>query len=178
MWIKLDVDGIDFHFRVSRYRKSTKENWYDEWCSVELALQADNFIDCHMGPCENMLAKEVEELRDEIDALLNDKLDEPYKIQCIEPRFEFHLFPKKDKRKSNVIDCEKFDYIFDNVFMEFIVTFWGANGGISDNRLLLAFERELLEKLLCYLNFVTGITDKEDGNVKKALSEGYIYGQL
>jgi hypothetical protein len=60
--------------------------------------------------------------------------------------------------------------------MDFSVTFWDREGGLSSNRLLMDFDREDLEKLLCYLNIVTGTTSKDDESVKKAIAEGYIYG--
>lgn len=37
MQLNLDLDGIEFHFCVKNYRKSTLEKWEIEWCKNEYA---------------------------------------------------------------------------------------------------------------------------------------------
>ena len=176
MWIKLDIGGIDFHFRILGYRKSTRENWDDEWCNVDLTLQSNEWLNYQITSDENLLAAEVEDLRDSIDALLNDKLEECQHKECIEPDFEFHLYPKEDLRNN-----PRFTYVAPgheilDIHMDFSVTFWDREGCLSSNCLLMEFDRDDLERLLCYLNLVTGTVSKDDETIKKAISEGYIYG--
>ena len=39
MQLNLDLDGIVFRFRITKYEKSNSENLYklyDQWCNVEL----------------------------------------------------------------------------------------------------------------------------------------------
>lgn len=177
MWLKLDIGGIDFHFRISGYKKSTQENWDDEWCDVDLTLQSRKWLDYHINSDETLLALEVEELRDSIDALLKDGLENYEHKECVEPDFEFHLYPKEDLRNN-----PRFTYVAPgheilDVHMDFSVTFQDREGCLSSNRLLMEFDRDDLEKLLCYLNLVTKAVSKEDDTVKKAIAEGYIYGQ-
>lgn len=176
MWLRLNLEGVDFHFRISKYRKSTRENWYDEWCEIDLTLQSHEWLNYQIVSDETMLATEVEDVRDKINDLLHDKLDKPEKIECIEPDFTFLLHPKEDIRNNPDIiyvkpGCEIFD-----IDMDFQVSFWDRDGCLSSNRLLLSFGREDLEKLLCYFNYVTGTVDDKDEMVQKLLSDGILYG--
>lgn len=176
MWIKLDLEGIDFHFRISKYRKSTKENGFDEWCEVDLTLQAREWLNYQIVSDETLLAVEVEEIRDRIDNLLNGSLEKPEKIECIEPDLEFHLHPKEDIRNNPDVVYVKPGYEIADIDMDLIVSFWDRDGALSANRLLLSFGREDLEKLLCYLQYVTGVINKEDVMVKELIAEGCVYG--
>lgn len=76
LWLRLDIGGIDLHFRISHYRKATKEKWDTQWCEIDLTLQASNWLNYHISSSEIMLSLEVESLRDGIKALLNDELNE------------------------------------------------------------------------------------------------------
>lgn len=35
MWLRMDLEGIEFRFRIVGYKKSTKDNCYDKWCTVD-----------------------------------------------------------------------------------------------------------------------------------------------
>lgn len=176
MWLKLNLEGIDFHFRISKYRKSTRENWDDEWCEVDLTLQARKWLNYQIVSDEILLAIEVEEIRDRIEDLLNDKLDKPEKIECIEPDFELHLHPKEDIRNNPDIVYVKPGCEIADIDMDFQVSFWDSNGGSSANRLLLSFGRTDLEILLCYLRYITKMIDDKDEMVQRLISEGCLYG--
>ena len=123
-----------------------------------------------------MLAIEVEEIRDRIEDLLNDKLDKPEKIECIEPDFELHLHPKEDIRNNPDIVYVKPGCEIADIDMDFQVSFWDSNGGSSANRLLLSFGRTDLEILLCYLRYITKMIDNKDEMVQRLISEGCLYG--
>lgn len=66
MWLYLDLDGIDFHFRIENFRASSAENWDSEWCKVDLTLQAGNWLNYQQVSSETMLCKEVESIRNQI----------------------------------------------------------------------------------------------------------------
>lgn len=176
LWFRLDLEGIDLHFRISKYRKSTKENWDCEWCDVDLTLQSNRWLDYHINSAEVMLSNEIEMLRDTIDALLNDKLDEIDTLECIEPDFQFIFYPKQDVRKNPRVLYVKPGYEISDVDMDFAVTFWDREGALSANRLMLSFDRLDLERLLIYLQLVTGIISEDDEMVNKLVSEGCLYG--
>lgn len=176
MWFRLNLGGIDFHFQISKYRKSTRENWDYEWCDVDLTLQA-KWLNFQITSSAILLAMEVEKIRDKIDALLNDKLDNPERIECIEPDLEFHLYPKEDIRNNPEIVYVQPGYEIADIGMDFVVSFW-ADDGLSANRLLLSFGREDLEKLLCYLRYITKSTDDKDEKIQSMIEEGCLYGGI
>ncbi len=62
------------------------------------------------------------------------------------------------------------------VDMEFVVTFWDREGALSANRLILLFGKHELEKLLLYLQLVTGLISEDDEMITKLFSEGSLYG--
>ena len=174
MWIRLDLEGIDFNFRISKYRQSTKEKWDDEWCKIDLTLQASDWLNYHIVSDEIMLASEVEKVRDKINDLLLDKLDKPEIIECIEPDLEFHLFPMKKTQNNPDIALKS---VYENAYvdMDLQISFWDRNGELTANRLLLVFGKEDLKKMLCYLRYITGMADDRDEKVQMLLMEGYMY---
>lgn len=176
MWLKLDLGGIDFRFRIEKYKKSTRENWDVEWCDVDLMLKSQEWLNYNIVSDECLLSIEVEELCDKIDALLNDKLEEPEIITCIEPDLEFHLYPKYDIRNNpDVVYIKPGSNTIVDVCMKLIVSFWHKNRGLTANQLQLYFNRENLEKLHCYLKYVIWIITEEDETLQKLMTEGIIY---
>ena len=105
-----------------------------------------------------MLAVEVETVRDSISKLLSNRLKEPLEYDCTEPDLAFNFHPK------GVTDID----------MELFVSFWG-NRVVSANRMLLTFERDDLEKLECYLRYITGLICEDDAMVQKMMETGEIY---
>ena len=89
---------------------------------------------------------------------------------------EFHLYPKYDIRNNpDVVYVRPDSNTIVDVDMRLIVSFWHKNGGLTANQLILAFNREDLEKLYCYLKYITGIITEEDKTFQKLISEGIIY---
>ncbi len=176
MWLKLDLGGIDFRFRIEKYKKSTRENWDVEWCDVDLMLKSQEWLNYNIVSDECLLSIEVEELCDKIEALLNDKLEEPERIRCVEPDLEFRLYPKYNIRNNpDVVYIKPGSNTIVDVCMKLIVSFWHKNGGLTANELILAFDRKDLEKLYCYLKYVIGIITEEDETLQKLMTEGIIY---
>ena len=176
MWLKLDLDGIDFRFRIEKYKKSTKNNWDEEWCDLDLTLKSQEWLNYNIVSDEILLAFEVEKLCDKIEALLSDKLNGPEIITCIEPDLEFHLYPKYDIRNNPDVVYVRIDSnTIVDVCMKLIVSFWHKNGGLTANELILAFDREDIEKLYCYLKYIIGRITEEDKTFQKLISEGIIY---
>ena len=95
MWLRLNLEGIDFHFRISKYRNSTRENWDDEWCEIDLTLQSQEWLNYQIVSDEAMLAAEVEDVRDKNNDLLHDNLDKPKKIDSLGPDLPYKLKPKE-----------------------------------------------------------------------------------
>ena len=141
MWLKLDLSGIAFQLRIQQYEKSNPEDMFSKWCKVDLSFESKEGLSYHFEDEETLLPFEVEELQERIGELLKGNLEEPTVMECIEPDFEFHFFPKDDEEELDE-------------YMELIIALWGE-GGLSDNRLLLIFEKDNLEKLLAYLKEIT-----------------------
>ena len=154
----MDLEGIEFCFRIAGYKKSTKDNCYDEWCKVDVSLHANNWLDYRIASEEIMLAVEVETVRDCIGELLSDRMKQPLEYECTEPDLGFLFHPK------GVVDID----------MELVVSFWG-NGIVSANRMSLTFERSNLEKLECYLKYITGSIHNDDAMVQKMMADGEMY---
>ncbi|MDO4543507.1 MAG: hypothetical protein Q4C01_03050 [Clostridia bacterium] len=162
MWLKLDIDGIIFHFRICDYRKSTEE-WYDEWSSENLTLQSKSWLNYQINGAL-LLTCEVEELHEKIESLLTDKMVSVETMECIEPDLTFVFQPKQDLRNVDI-------------GMELSIAFW--NGGLmTANRLTIAFDRSDLEKMLCYLELIIGKKSKDDEMVKKMIKDGCLYGEV
>ena len=172
MRLYLDVDGIDLYLQITQYRKSAEEYQDEEWCQVEFTLQSREWLNYQMGPTEAMLCYEVEHLRDRIEELLNGKLDSPEEVSCIEPDFEFHFFPEADCRENpNVLYVKPGCEIIEAT-MDWIVSFYDGNGALTSNRLFLSLNRTDLEKLVCYLNLVTGIINEDDKIIHELTQKG------
>jgi hypothetical protein len=176
MWIKLDLEGIVFHFRISCYRKSTKQDWDCEWCSVDLSLCASDWLQYYIVEEEIMLCVEVQELLYAVDSLLNDMVEKTCDFDLIEPDLSFTFYPKSDVRDNPRVIYAKPGCEITDVLMDFIVSFWDRDGALSDNKLVMTFDRKDLEKLLCYLNLVTGKIDRENELVKQLIKNGCFYG--
>ena len=99
MWLYLDLAGIEFHFRVNNYRKSTLDNWDVEWCNVDVTIHSGNWLNYQISS-EILLACEVEEIRDKISDLLEDRIQEQIEIEFIEPDLSLFLNPKEDIRDN------------------------------------------------------------------------------
>ena len=72
MQLYLDLDGIEFRFRITKYEKSISDNLYklyDQWCIVELSLHSGNWLNYQISS-EILLAYEVEKIRDKISDFL------------------------------------------------------------------------------------------------------------
>ena len=175
MWLKLDIDGILFHFRISGYRKSTEE-WDGEWSKEDLALQSKEWLNYQITNDELLLMCEVEELKAKIEALLTDAIESVETMECIEPDLTFIFHPKCDLRND-----PKYTYVAPgheivDIDMELSIAFW--NEGLTSNRLIMTIERSDLEKLLCYLKLIMGTINETDKTVQALISDGTIYGEL
>ena len=173
MWLKMDLEGIEFCFRIAGYKRSTEDNCYDEWCKVDLAVKAGDWLNYHVEASEMLLAMEVETLKDAIDDLLNDRLEQPNELGFIEPDIEFELYPKEDLRNN-----PRFLYIapgneIADIYMELVISFW--HNGLTANRLIMGFVQADMEKLECYLKYIIGIINEDDAMVRKMMADGEMY---
>ena len=173
MWLRLDLEGLDFQFRITGYHPSTRENWDCEWCNVDLSMIAPHWLDYHIDNQEIMLCCEVESLKKGIDDLLEDRLTEKKEISFIEPDLSFHLFPREDLRKNPEVSYVAPGHEWTEVDADLEVHTW--NHGLTENRIMTCFSRDELGILLCYLKLICGEVNVEDEAIQKYMSEGKIY---
>ncbi len=91
MQLNLDLDGIEFRFRITKYEKSNSENLYklyDQWCIVELSLRSGSWLNYQISS-EVLLSYEVEEIRDKISDFLEDKIQLQEELGFVEPDLTF-----------------------------------------------------------------------------------------
>ncbi|MCR5015963.1 MAG: hypothetical protein K6A75_05255 [Ruminococcus sp.] len=171
MWLYLKLDGIEFHFRVKNYRKSTREKWNIEWCRVDLTVHSENWLNYQLSS-DILLACEVEEIRERISDLLEDKIKVQEVMKFIEPDFTFVLNPKKDLRDDSKYSYVAPGYEIVDIDAEFQIHFW--NDGLTANYLSLCFDRNDLECLLVYLRCITNEIQTDDEMLQKLIADDVI----
>ena len=154
MQLNLDLDGIEFRFRITKYEKSNSENLYklyNQWCIVELSLRSGSWLNYQISS-EVLLSYEVEEIRDKISDFLEDKIQLQEELGFVEPDLTFIINPKVD------IDLQ--------------IHFWDE--GLTANYLSLCFDRNNLECLLVYLRYITKEIQTDDEMLQKLIADNVI----
>lgn len=90
MNLYLDLDGIDFYFKIEDYYPSRKNK--DYWCRVTLDLVSSKWLN-YYEHSKILLSYEVEDLRDKIKLLLNNELIEKLELDNVEPDLIFYFLP-------------------------------------------------------------------------------------
>lgn len=171
MWLYLDLAGIEFHFSVNNYRKSTLDNWDVEWCNVDVTIHSGNWLNYQISS-EILLACEVEEIRDKISDLLEDRIQEQVEIEFIEPDLSLLLNPKEDIRDNPRVLYVALGHEIVDIDAELHIHFW--NDGLTANYLSLCFGRDELECLLFYLRYITNEIQNDDEMLQKLIADDVI----
>ncbi len=154
MSIQIDAYGIIIDFQINGYRKSTKQNWDDEWCKCSFAFRSDNWLNYQSVDNEVLLSCEIEELEENLTKLLDGEITEKKIIEPIEPDFKFLLFPQEDLRNNPNYTYIQPGYEIQDIYLEWRVYFW--SDGLTDNYLTVTFGREEITTLRDYLRSVIG----------------------
>lgn len=167
MWLNLNLDGIDLHLQITGYKKSDPKKWDDQWCGVDITLESSNRLNYHISS-SILESCEVEEIRDTIADLLQDKITTEQEMTFTEPELTFILHPKRDLRMDT-----KYIYIAPgheivDIDADLHIYFW--NGGLTANYLSLCFDRTDLEKLLVYLELITKKISKNSDEVQELIA--------
>jgi len=169
MKLRLDLDGIITSLEIKNYRPSTQENWDEEWCKVTFSFVRNDWLNYGKLDDELLLCSEVEELRDIIKKLLLDEITEPKELGFIEPDFQFEFNPKSIDNQLSLF--EEHPQVID-IDAEWKVYFW--DDGLTDNYLSVSLIREDLEHLKNYLNYVTGVVDKENPAIQDMINKNIL----
>ena len=172
MWMKLDLDGIIFHFRICGYRVSTPA-WDVEWSRVDFTLKSGDWLNYQVHDTELLLMCEIEELQKKLQDLISDKLTDAERIEFLEPDLACVLYPKKNLRFDSNDLCIAQGYGTADISMELEVAFW--YGGLTANRLNLFLDRQDIETMLCYLNVITGRLNISDKVVQEFIHRNVFY---
>lgn len=162
MWLHLDLEGIDFRFCISKYRKSNQNIWDDQWCKVDLSLQSGTWLNYQISS-EILLSCEVEELYDKLHGLFSNKLQSSEELEFIEPDLSFILNPQKKLPTDSIIDID----------VELRVHLW--NDGLTANYISLYFDRKDIEEFYDYLRLVITQACSDDISAVKSSDKDIIY---
>ncbi len=174
MWIKFDLDGMIFEFRISNYIPNQTID--DCWANVSYYFCFQDVIKYSANTCELLLNYEVDEIRDYIEKLLNDKLKESISYECIEPSFNFIFNPKYDIRNDPNILYVKPGHEVVDIEVELKVNLW--NGRLTANYFSTTLYRKEIEYLYLYLSLVTKKIGIKDVRIQELLTAGIIYGEI
>lgn len=133
MWLDLDIYGIRLYMKINNYTESSKKNWYDNWCYVNLTVDS-SFIHYEINS-DILLACEIKSLCEDLKALLDYRLKEEKHIECAEPDFEFKLYP--------------------DGYMDWIIHMLN-NGAVTDDYINMRLKTDDIRKLYNYLLYVMG----------------------
>lgn len=172
MWLRLDLDGIVLKLQIRNYVKVAADDWNSTWCKTDFSFVSEPWLNYHKEEDEVFLAREIDELKEALQALLENQLTEATEFCCIEPDFNFILTPQRDLRldpKTLYVKpgCEIVD-----IDVEWKVSFW--HDGLTANYLSVSLDREDIENLLSYLRLVTGELIESDPKIQQLIRDGIL----
>ncbi|GFI62108.1 hypothetical protein IMSAG049_01281 [Clostridiales bacterium] len=156
MALQLDIGGITLQLDISDYEPTDKDCWDSQWCKCDFSFYSEGWLNYNKKSDEVLLSCEVEDLDLALTQLLCDKLCKPMEISCIEPDFEFILYPKHDLRSD-----PRYTYIqpgaeIADIFVEWRIHFW--HDGLTANYLTITLRRQEIAAFRDYLSFIIGKT--------------------
>ena len=130
--LELGLEGIKFELEIRDYKKSSKENWDDEWCVVTATIFSEIIKYSLHSSC--LLCCEVELLYQKLVELENGEIVDTTEIENIEPDFEYLL-------------CHVASGVY---YMEWKFNLWNE-GCLTANSFTITFGEEDIKKLKEYL---------------------------
>ena len=171
MKLHLDLEGINVILEIKKYHESTREKWDEEWCLVTFSLTSGSWLNYGKIDDPLLLCTEIEELRDNLEKLLSEKITKKIELEFLEPDFIFELIPQKTNGQAFLFDNQEYT---ESKIINWKIYFWYE--GLSCNYLSVCLGKEEIEYLRNYLNLITGVIDRmnpliEDMINKHILSE-------
>lgn len=149
MWFEIDASGIRIKLQITGYKSTNKDNWDCEWCTCDFLFSSGEWLNYHKENDEVLLSSEVDELVEAFTELLDNKLTDKKEIICIEPDFNFMLYPQMDLRDNPQYTYIKPGYEIQDIYLEWRIYFW--HGELTDNYLTITLDREEITILRDYL---------------------------
>ncbi|MDD6709117.1 MAG: hypothetical protein PUE26_03060 [Ruminococcus sp.] len=166
MWLKLNLEGMKINIQIRNYEKSDKDKWDMQYCKVDFSFIFRNIIN-YKNSSEILFSCEIEELKDKLDDLLNDRITKEFELEFIEPDFMFLFSPKTSINKE-----DKTNYIILEPYLEWKVKLW--NDGLTSNYFSTTLDVDNIKALRCYLSLIMGTVTTDDKEVIKYMNKGII----
>ena len=172
MWLKLNLEGMKLELQISNYEPSETEHWDVQWCYVDYHFTFFNCIDYSKSWDPVLLSCEIEELENNINALLSGKIKKAERMELVEPDFEFVFYPKcYIQEGENGISVMPKQEIAD-ISMEWEVHLW--DDGLTANRFITVLDRQDMIILRDYLRLVMGSLSAESMEIQELIKSGKI----
>ena len=119
-----------------------------------------------------LLACEIEELENNINALLSGKIKKTERMELTEPDFEFVVYPKcySQEGESGISVMPKQEIA--DISMEWEVHLW--DDGLTANRFITVLDRQDMIILRDYLRLVMGSLNAESMEIQELIKSGKI----
>lgn len=166
MWLKLNLEGMKINIQIRNYEKSDKDKWDMQYCKVDFSFIFRNIIN-YKNSSEILFSCEIEELKDKLDDLLNDRITKEFELEFIEPDFMFLFSPETSINKE-----DKTNYIILEPYLEWKVKLW--NDGLTSNYFSTTLDVDNIKALRCYLSLIMGTVTTDDKEVIKYMNKGII----
>lgn len=167
MGLELNLDGVTLKLSIRDYKKPSEDNWSDEWCKVDLSVEADDWLNYRITNREILLCSEIDSLIKHLKNLKDKILKEKTFYSFCEPDLEFIFYP--EDKTSALVDL--------------IINFWDKDGALTANHLSLSLDSMDISNLYNYLRHVQSKPEEEyipvtlDGlteeQINECLEEGY-----
>lgn len=172
MWVKFDLQGMKLKFKVEKYIPNQTID--GEWTEISFSFEFQDVIKYSTSKNEVLLCSEVDDIRNFMEKLLDDKLEEEVHYKCIEPDFEFTFSPKYDVRNDPDVIWVKSGNEIRDIEMKLKVNLW--NEGLTCNYFSTSFDKEKIKNFYLYLSLITNKIDKNDARINNLIKTGIIYG--
>lgn len=162
MILRLNLSGIVVTMKIWNYVPSRGFEW-DGWCKTDISWVSEPWLNLSYHEDEIFMPNEIEETVKMLKAFLNNEFTEVETWRFIEPDFEFILHPQR--KEPRFMTRPTFELM--DVSMEWKVSFWHRESGLTGNYLLLDLEKQDIEKLLLYFQIVIGEVNTADERVQE-----------
>ena len=133
--LELGLEGIKFELEIRDYKKSSKENWDDEWCVVTATVFSEIIKYSLHSSC--LLCCEVEYLYQKLTELEEGKISDTTVFENIEPDFEYLFYHTATG----------------TYYMEWKFNLWNE-GCLTANSFTITLDEEDIKKLKEYLYII------------------------
>lgn len=171
LWFKLNLEGMKINIQIRNYEKSDKDIWDIQWCKVDFSFIFRDIIN-YKNSSEILLSCEIEELKDKLDDLINDRITQEFELDFIEPDFMFLFSPKIKKEIYTINQEDTPKYFTTEPYLEWKVKLW--DDGLTSNYFSTALDIDDIKALRCYLGLIMGTITTDDKEVIKYMNKGII----